>query len=363
MEQIAPTATAAEWDNVGLLVGCPDWPARRVLLTIDTTPAVLDEAVKGRCDAVLSYHPLLFRAVKRLLPGRSNQEGLAAEALSRNVAVYSPHTALDAAPGGTNETLAALAGLVDVAPFEPAAGSTRQCKLVVFIPEAHVDRVAQAVFNAGAGAIGDYRKCSYRLHGQGTFLGTEGTHPTVGRKGRLEHVDEVRLEVVFPHGRLADVTAAVRRAHPYEVPAFDVYPLVAPPDAESGQGRVGRFDKPVGLAALATTLQKKTGAKNVAIVGKAGQKVRRGLVRVGAASSLPFDRPQTPCGPGDVVLTGEIRHHDALRYERAGATAIALGHWASERPVLTPLAGWMKRLLPGARILLSRKDRDPFDAV
>jgi len=363
MERIAPTAAAADWDNVGLLVGCGDWPLHRVLLTIDTTPAVLDEAVRGRCDAVLSYHPLIFRAVKRLLPSRLDQEGLAAEALSRRIAVYSPHTALDAAPGGTNETLATLAGLVDLVPFEAAAGSAPQCKLVVFVPEVHADRVAEAVFLAGAGRIGDYEKCSYRLQGQGTFFGAEGAHPAVGRKGRLERVDEVRLEIVFPQQRLAEVTAAVRQAHPYEEPAFDVYPLVASPNVGTGQGRTGSFRMPVGLAALAATLGKKTGAKNIAIVGKARQKVRRGLVCVGAAGSLPFELPQTPCGPGDVVVTGEIRHHDALRYERSGAAAIALGHWASERPVLKPLAGRLKRLLPDAKIVLSRKDRDPFAAV
>ncbi len=363
MEQIAPTATAADWDNVGLLVGSGDWPARRVLLTIDTTPAVLDEAVKSRCDAVLSYHPLIFRAVKRLLPNRLQQEGLAAEALSRRIAIYSPHTALDAAPGGTNETLAALAGLVDPAPFQPATDSTPRCKLVVFVPQAQADRVAEAVFNAGAGRIGDYEKCSYRLQGQGTFFGTEGTTPAVGRKGKLERVDEIRLEVVFPQSRLASVTTAIRRVHPYEEPAFDVYPLSPLPTVGVGQGRVGPFDKPVKLAALAEALKKKTDAKNVTLVGKAGRKLSRGLVCVGAAGSIPFELPQSPCGPGDVVITGEIRHHDALRYDRSGAAAIALGHWASERPVLKPLARQLKQRLPDATFVLSRKDRDPFDAA
>ncbi len=363
MEDIAPTATAADWDNVGLLVGADDWPLRRGLLTIDTTPPVLDEAIKGRYDAVLSYHPLIFRAVKRLLPNRSQQEGLAAEALSRRIAIYSPHTALDAAPGGTNETLAVLAGLVDTAPFEPVTDSARQCKLVVFVPQAQADRVAEAVFNAGAGKIGDYEKCSYRLQGQGTFFGRPDTAPAVGRKGKLERVDEVRLEIVFPERRLADVTAAIRQAHPYEEPAFDVYPLVPSPRADSGQGRVGPFDKPVKLAALAATLQEKTGAKNVTLVGKVSQKIRRGLVCVGAAGSLPFDLPASPCGPGDVIITGEIRHHDALRYDRCGAAVIALGHWASERPVLKPLARQLKQRLPGATFALSRKDRDPFEAV
>ncbi|MCG8409082.1 MAG: Nif3-like dinuclear metal center hexameric protein [Phycisphaerales bacterium] len=363
MEEVAPTWAAADWDNVGLLVGHKTWPVRRVLLCIDLTAAVLDEATRGRFDVILAYHPPIFRPVKRMTPDRSEQEGLAAAALSSRIAIYSPHTALDAAPGGTNDTLAAMAGLRDVIPFEAAGSPMRDCKLVVFVPEAQADGVAEAVFEAGAGRIGDYERCSYRLRGQGTFWGMEGANPTVGRKGRLERVDEMRLEVIFPQRRLVDVAAAVRRSHPYEEPAFDIYPLEKSPDGRIGQGRIGYFSRPPSLRMLASSLAKKTRAANVTIVGKPGQKVRRGLVCVGAAGSLPFEIPGKPCGAGDVILTGEIRHHDALRYQRAGAAAIALGHWASERPVLTSLAARLRRAIPRLSAVVSRKDCDPFGPV
>ncbi|MFQ5423327.1 MAG: Nif3-like dinuclear metal center hexameric protein [Phycisphaerae bacterium] len=363
MEHIAPTWAAAEWDNVGLLVGDPARPVRRVLLAIDLTAAVLSEARRGRFEAVVAYHPPLFRPVTRFVVGTLDQHSVAAEAAASGMAVYSPHTALDAAAGGPNDTLAALAGLKDAVPFEAAASGPDKCKLVVFVPPERVDAIAEAVFDAGAGRIGQYEKCSFRLAGQGTFFGTESTAPAVGRRGRFERVDEIRLEVILPRIRLPDVTAAVRRAHPYDEPAFDVYPLQRLPDGRIGQGRIGRFARRKTLAALARSMKQKTGAANVVTVGGPARSLCRGLVCVGAAGSLPFDMPATPCGPGDVVITGEIRHHDALCYRRSGVAAIALGHWASERPVLKPLARRLAAMLNRVTVVVSRSDRDPFGSV
>ncbi|MCZ6697614.1 MAG: Nif3-like dinuclear metal center hexameric protein [Planctomycetota bacterium] len=363
MELIAPCRAAASWDNVGLLAGDPVRKLDRVMLTIDFTPDVLEEARRARVSAVVSYHPPLFRPVKRLVADPTTQEGVVAEAMASGISIYSPHTALDSAVGGTNDVLAAIAGLKDVRPFEAVAGGPVECKFVVFVPPGDVDRVADAVFDAGAGRIGAYEKCSYRLRGEGTFFGTEATDPVVGRRGRLERVDEIRLEVIVPKNRINDVAAAVRRAHSYEEPAFDVYPLERLPSDKAGQGRVGGFGRPVSLGALARALKVKTRASNTVTIGKPGMKLRRGFVCVGAAGSLPFESAGEPCGQGDVVVTGEIRHHDALRYRRCGVSAVALGHWASERPVLGPLAKRLGALLRGVAVSVSRADRDPFGSV
>ncbi len=363
MEKIAPVWAAADWDNVGLLAGSPDWPVRRMLLAVDLTDAVLHEAVRGRFDAILSYHPPVFRPVQRMVVDRQTPAGLAAEALANRIAVYSPHTALDAAPGGTNDTLAALCGLEDVHPLGCVAAGGPRCKLVVFVPAAQVDRVADAVFQAGAGRIGDYERCGFRLSGEGTFFGTEATDPVVGKKGRLERVEEVRMETVFARRRLAQVVAALRRAHPYEEPAFDVYPLEAVPDRRFGLAREGRFAAAMTARKLARFLAQRTGAANVTVVGDGRRALRRAIVLVGAAGTAPFDLVSEPIGCGDVVVTGEIRHHDALAYARRGATAVALGHWASERPVLTPLAARLRELLPGVATVVSRTDKEPFEPL
>lgn len=363
MDAIAPTWLAADWDNVGLLVGARDWPAKRILLTIDLTPEVANEAISKKADVVIAYHPPIFRAVKAMRPDPRDQEGNAAELLSRRIAIYSPHTALDAAEEGTNVTLARLSGIVDAQPFTAATPPTRECKLVTFVPAEALDKVANAIFAAGAGRIGEYTKCSYRLEGRGTFFGSDSTNPAVGGKGRLEQIAETRIETVVPTGRLSSVVAALRHAHPYEEPAFDLYPLESAPMESLGQGRVGPFEKPIRLGELAKRLATRIGARAPAIVGRSGAIVRRGFVCVGSAGSLPFSTDAGPCGEGDVVITGEIRHHDALRYERNGAAAIILGHSTSERPVLKPLSQRLRNKLPKAKIDISRKDRDPIQAV
>jgi dinuclear metal center YbgI/SA1388 family protein len=360
METIAPPWAAEEWDNVGLQTGDPRWTVSRILLTIDLTWPVLEEAVRGGFDAIVAYHPPIFRAVKRLVCDRTDSAGLAVEALSRKIAIYSPHTALDAAPGGTNDTVAKICGLEEVQPIKPTSQGGPRCKLVTFVPPADVDRLAEALFDAGAGRIGDYEKCSFRLGGEGTFFGAEATAPVVGRKGRLEHVQEIRLEAVLPRSRLADVTAALRRAHPYEEPAFDVYPLEPVRDRRIGQGRIGRFAKATTLTGLARLLARKIGARHISAVGLGNRPLRRGIVWVGAAGSEPLDAVGGRCKPGDVVVTGEIRHHDALRYARHDVAALAIGHWISERPVLKPLAKRLATLLPGVEVAVSRADRDPF---
>ncbi|MBI5765363.1 MAG: Nif3-like dinuclear metal center hexameric protein [Planctomycetes bacterium] len=364
VHEIAPSWAAAEWDNVGLIVGDLSWRLRRSLLTIDLTSDVLDEAVKLRCDSVIAYHPPIFKPTKRMVLGWGSQDSIAAEALSRHIAIYSPHTALDTVPGGTNDVLADLCGMADTRPFRPLdlPKSFGQCKLVVFVPENAVDKVADALFKAGCGHIGDYERCSFRSGGHGTFFGTDSTNPRVGTRDRLERVAEVRVEVVCYEDELAEAIAAMKQAHPYETPAYDIYKLQPIPIEGVGQGRIGRFAKPTTLANLARSLKRKTGAANVSIVGNPKSRLTRGLVCVGAAGELPLEFP----GLGnekDVVITGEFRHHDALEYQRRGVCAIALGHWASERPVLKPLAARLRKALPSVEFIVSRADRDPYVAI
>jgi dinuclear metal center YbgI/SA1388 family protein len=369
MERIAPTRLAADWDNVGLLAGDVAWPCRRVLVAVDLTPDVLNEAVSMRADAIVAYHPPVFRPITRMSVTRGTTEGLAAEALSRRIGIYSPHTALDAAPGGTNDVLAELCGVRETRPFVASPAAARECKVVVFVPPAKTDAVAEAMFAAGAGRIGEYTHCSFRIPGQGTFFGTEETSPTVGRRGRLERVEEIRLEAIAPQSAIPQVVAAIRRSHPYEEPAFDIYPLAPTPSKNHGQGRIGDLPRPTPLASLAKQLMRRMAAQsrghatptNIACIGRRDQRIRRALICVGAAGSLPFEIDDPAgCGVGDVIVTGEIRHHDALRYLRCGAAAIALGHWTSERPGVAVLAKRLKTELRGVDVRLSRRDRDPF---
>lgn len=359
MDQIAPPALAQSWDNVGLLVGDRSAACKRVLLCIDLTPAVLREAVASRCEMIVSYHPPLFKPVKRLLADSEGTESIVHQAIARGIAIYSPHTALDAAEGGVNDVLAGLCGLKDVGPFEYVSVGRREYKVVTFVPFAQLEEVASAMFAAGAGRIGDYEQCSYRLRGEGTFFGTESTNPQVGRKGQLERVAETRIEMIASERCLPEVIAALRRSHPYEEPAFDIYPLT--PEPEMGIGRVGVLPHGTTLGNLAKLLKRATKSQVMMTVGAAKTKLRRAAVCGGSAGRMPLEMPRAAAC--DVIVTGEIRHHDALSILRAGKTAIALGHWESERPVLAPLAEQLKRAVGAVDVRLSRNDAPPFQTA
>jgi len=358
MEEIAPSTLAQDWDNVGLLAGDFNAVVRRVLLTIDLTGPVVEEATRKKIDLIVSYHPPIFKPVSSLRsPGRG-MESLMYRCIRGGVAIYSPHTALDAAEGGTNDVLAQLCGIHQTEPLEYVDAPTEsRCKFVVFVPPQHLDKVADSIFEAGAGRIGDYTQCSYRTAGEGTFFGGRDTNPAVGRRGRMEFMEEVRLESVVRTKDLANVIHAMRTAHPYEEPAFDIYPLK--PELVCGIGRCGRLPKATSLEKLARRLQFQIRAKGVQMVGHRNQVVEFVVIVAGAAGSLPF---RIPLSDRHVIMTGEIRHHDALTIGRCGCSAIALGHWASERPVLKPLAQRLKGCLPGVSLFVSSADRDPFDA-
>lgn len=356
MESFSPVGLAQSWDNVGLIVGNSEAALRVALLAIDLTAPVLSDAIRRKADLLLTYHPPIFKPVSRLLGEGSGMESLVFEAIQAGIALYSPHTALDAANGGTNEVLAGLCGATRLDPLVVAeTPGQRNVKIVVYVPVADADRVADAMFAAGAGHIGKYSHCSFRAAGQGTFLGGPEANPTIGKVGRLETVNELRLETIVPQRRLADVVASMRRLHPYEEPAFDLFDLR--PEPVAGIGRIGHLPGPVRLAALAQTLGRKTGAKSIQTVGEEKQFVERVITVAGAAGSLPFQRPLSE---RDCIVTGEMRHHDALTIRRIGCSAIVLGHWWSERPVLGPLAKRLSQCLPSTKFSVSKLDADPF---
>src|SRR6266849_2234484 len=218
LDDFAPPSLAADWDNVGLLLGDPAAPVERIMTCLTVTDAVTAEAVAEKTHLLVSHHPILFRPIKRLITAEA--EGNRLLTLARcGVAVYSPHSALDNCRGGINDILARRLGLSEVVPLRWAEGP-RQCKVVVFVPQADLERVADALFAAGAGHIGEYSQCSFRLPGTGTFFGSEAAHPSIGEKGRREQVNEWRLEAICPETRIDQAVAALRRAHSYEEPAF-----------------------------------------------------------------------------------------------------------------------------------------------
>ena len=270
VEGFAPSRLAEPWDNVGLLWGDPASAAEKVLTCLTVTAAVAAEAIEDRADVIVSHHPVLFKAVKSVRADRP--EGATLWRLARaNVAIVSPHTALDNTLGGINDILAGRLGLVDVGPLRPSPARAR-FKVVVFAPGAERAAIIEAAFGAGAGRIGDYEGCSYSGTGVGTFLGKEGTNPTVGEAGRRTSVRERRIELPVMADCLAPVLAAIRAHHSYEEPAIDVYPLRSEPEG-AGIGRVGRLPAAESLSGFAHRVSAALGCPPPQVVGEPGRRI------------------------------------------------------------------------------------------
>lgn len=359
LERFAPVELAADWDNVGLLLGERTAAVERLMTCLTVTPESAAEAIEERANLIVTHHPILFRGIKRLTD--ATPEGRILLALVRaGIAVYSPHTAFDNTKDGINDLLARRLGLIDVVPLRsPCTGRSpaEQMKVVVFVPEPDLNRVGNALFAAGAGRIGEYRECSFRLSGIGTFFGSDAANPTIGQKGRREEVHEWRLEAVCPANRIAQVVAAIRRAHSYEEPAFDIYPLAdVRGSAFQGDGRLGSLERSQSLAELAATVKSALRSGPVQTIGDPQRPVQSVAIVCGAGGEMLADAVRARA---DVLLTGELRFHDYLHAQAQGMALIIPGHYASERCGVEELAERLRSQWPQLHVWASKREADP----
>jgi len=356
LERIAPPELSAEWDNTGLLIGSPDDPVQRLMTCLTITPEVVAEAIADQVQLIVSHHPVLFRGTKNL--STHNAEGrLLLPLLRAGIAVYSPHTSWDDAPGGINDQLAQCLGLTDVKPLIPGSAKPAY-KLVVFVPENDLSRVSEAIFQAGGGLIGQYSECSFRVAGTGTFLGNEHSNPTVGQPGVREFAPEWRLEVLVPEKCLDTAIQAMRKAHSYEEPAFDIYPLRGVRSA--GSGRVGNLPRELTLQAAATLLRDKLSAHSVQIVGSPETVITRVAILCGSGGKYHTEALKAQA---DCFLTGEATFHDCLAAKAAGLNLILPGHYASERPAMEKLANLLGQAFPAITFWPSRRESDVLATI
>jgi len=339
VEEIAPCALAEDWDNVGLQVGDPDGEVGRVLVALTPLPEVFEEAREIGANFLLFHHPLIFRGLKSVdtaeYPG-----GLISRAILNNLTIHAAHTNYDAAPGGVSLALAEALSLGSPSKVVAPRGGLR--KLVVFVPEENADEISSALTEAGAGVIGEYTHCTFRTPGTGTFFGGEGTDPYTGEKGRLERVPELRLETVVPAHAAARATAAIRATHPYEEPAFDVYPVDGYPE-DCGYGRVGTLPEPLTSEELCDHVSNSLGF-SARLVANPEPERRVERIAVLGGSGGSFIREAAALG-ADAYVTGDLDYHDALLAESLGLAAIDAGHAATELPSLEPLARRLAELI------------------
>ncbi|WP_337109865.1 Nif3-like dinuclear metal center hexameric protein [Prescottella equi] len=329
LETAYPPALAESWDSVGLVAGDPADEVRKVVVAVDATAAVVDEALAGGAQLLLVHPPLLLRGVDTV--GAHTPKGALLHRLIRGgCALYSAHTNADRADPGVSDALAGALGLVATRPLVPIPDTTTD-KWVVMVPTTDTVRVREALFAAGAGELGDYRECSWTVTGDGQFRPLPGAAPTLGVVGEVETVREDRVEVIAPRRSRARILAALRAAHPYEEPAFDVFETADFPGSR-GLGRIGELPEPQTLreftARVAAALPRTEWGVRAA--GDPDRVVRTVAVCGGSGDSLL----DTVSGLGaDVYVTADLRHHPADEHLRRGGPALVdVAHWASEQP-------------------------------
>lgn len=354
LEGFAPSRIAESWDNVGLLWGDPRTAVSRVMTCLTVTPESAQEAIDSKAELIVSHHPVLFKAVKRVRADLV-ETGFLWDLARAGVSIASPHTAFDNTRDGINDGLARRLGLTDVSPLRTSPGPSN-FKVVVFSPRESRDAILASAFAAGAGRIGAYEECSYTSRGVGTFFGTAEANPAVGQAGRRESVREAKIELLCPGERLASVLEAIRASHPYEEPATDVYPLHPAPD-DAGAGRLGRLADATSLGAFASLVASLLKTTTVQYVGSEDRRVERVAIICGAGDDF---LPDAAKAGADVLLTGEARFHRALEAESRGIGLVVAGHHATERPGVEDLADRIGEAFPHLEVWASRREKDPL---
>ena len=322
LEEWAPLSYQESYDNAGLITGNPTVPVKGVLVTLDCIEEVVDEAIQFGCNLIVSHHPIVFKGLKKLT-GSNYVERTIIKAIKNDVAIYAIHTNLDNVHTGVNRKICEKIGLKDVRVLSPKTDTLN--KLVTFIPKENADAVTTALYNAGAGQIGDYKNCSFQLEGTGTFMPTEGTNPHIGEPNKQATVQEKRVEMIFPTHLKKRVLEALRTAHPYEEVAYYVFPLLND-NQEVGSGMIGDLSFPVEPFAFLKSLKEKMDLNVIRHTSLLSGKVQKIAVCGGSGSFL---LPKAIQAGADVFITADFKYHEF--FDADGKIIIAdIGHYESE---------------------------------
>lgn len=373
MESIAPRKLKEDWDKVGLQLGATQREIQGpILLTIDLTERVLQEAIEAKAGAIVAYHPPIFAPLESLTD-QSHTERIIRGCAEAGIAVYTPHTALDSAEGGITDWLCEgistpadeqKPGIIqgDCRALIPAIGGEpdREVKVITFVPSNEADQLRAALGTAGAGGIGKYKLCSFNTQGEGTFLPDEGSNPVVGKVGTLERVNETRIEMVCSKRALAIVIETLKHFHPYETPAYDIVELVPEPVRRIGAGRRLVLDRPASIENIADRLKHHLDRTRIRYALAPEHEPKSHVFRTialvpGSGGMLWRDAHAQGC---ELFITGEMTHHHILAARQSGISILLAGHTNTERGYLPRLKSRLEEHLPGANLMLSAVDED-----
>lgn len=358
MENLAPVCLAEEWDNVGLLLGDPGQEVNSILVSLDVTGQVVDEAIKEGADLIVAHHPLIFTPL-RTLRSDQPQGALVTRLVQQGIMIYVAHTNLDNAERGVNHLLAQKLGLEETRILKETH-QEKLFKVVVFVPQDYLVAVRDAMGDAGAGWIGNYSHCTFRTAGTGTFKALEGANPFIGSQGTLEEVDEYRLETIVSKSLLQPVITAMIKAHPYEEVAYDIYPVVQAGKV-SGLGRVGKLLKAVSLEHFAYMVKEALNAPGLRVAGEPAKQVQTVAVCGGAGAGLV---QQAVLSGAQVLVTADVKYHQVQEAQSLGLAVIDAGHAVTERLVVDFLGQYLReelaRVQHEVKIITSQVNTEPW---
>jgi len=323
LENWAPEGIAWDRDNVGLQVGAANRRLKNILLSLDLTSNVIDEAINKNCNLIITHHPLLFYPLHKIDTENNQTSKMVVQLIKNNITLYSTHTNLDAAKGGVSFQLANKLNLQNLSFLKNLAGN--QVKLVVFVPANNINSVADAIHNQGGGIIGEYSHCSFRSTGTGTFLGSVSADPTTGTKGKIEKVDEIKLEVLIDSFKLSKVISAMNNAHPYEEVAYDLYPLKNE-NVNYGIGVLGELSTLMTVKDFLKHVTTSLKTKNLRYTNGKKQRIKKVAVCGGSGSELIPDALNNQV---DAYVTADIKYH-SFQDAEGKLLLIDAGHYETE---------------------------------
>jgi dinuclear metal center YbgI/SA1388 family protein len=322
LESLAPLAYQ-DYDNAGLIVGQPEQEIRQALVSLDCTEAVVDEAIATNCQVIISHHPIVFKGLKKF-NSKTYVERVVEKAIRNNIALYAIHTNLDSIMTGVNAKICETLGVKNTRILAPKHNLLK--KLVTYAPLSHADIVRNALFEAGAGNIGNYSDCSFSTEGSGTFKGNEGTNPYVGNPGERHTENEVRIETVYPANLESKILMALVLAHPYEEVAYDLYSLTNQ-HQQLGSGMIGELEIPVEEEAFLYDVKEKMRAHVIRHTALTGRHIKRVAVCGGSGGFL---LKHAIAAGADIFITSDYKYHEFFDAERKLVIA-DIGHFESEQ--------------------------------
>ena len=323
IESVAPLAYQESWDNSGLAVGDANAEVEKAMVALDVTEAIIDEAIANNETLIIAHHPLIFGGIKSLT-GKNEVERCIIKAIKNNIAIYSAHTNIDVVKNGVSWKMAEKLQLTNVRTLIPQGGILK--KLSTFVPVNHLEAVRAAIFEAGAGVIGNYDQCSFNVLGEGTFRGNKNTNPFVGTPGTLHTEKEVRIETIFPAYLESAVVSALQNAHPYEEVAFDIYPIENK-HPEVGLGVLGELMEPIDALTFLKTVKQTFNCEVIRHTDLVKDKIKTVALSGGAGSSFLKNAMRAKA---DIYITGDFKYHQF--FEAEGQIIIAdIGHYESEQ--------------------------------